>query len=74
MFSVYMDKLISKLKICGVGCWVGHHYYVCLKCVDDVKLLRPSIAGFQKLVDTCPEFGVEDSFTFNERKTIFSKI
>ncbi len=27
LFTVYMDKLISKLKTCEAGCWVGHHYY-----------------------------------------------
>ncbi len=73
VFTVYMDKLISKLKTCGAGCWVDHHYYGCLIYADDVKLLSPSITGLQKLVDTFSEFGVEYSLTFNERKTVCLK-
>ncbi len=68
-----MDKLISKLKTCGAGCWVGHHYYGCLIYADDVKLLSLSITGQQKLIDTCSEFGVEYSLTLNERKTVYLK-
>ncbi len=72
-FTAYTDKLISKLKTCGAGCWVGHHYYGCLIYADDVKLLNPSITGLQKHVDTCLEFGVEYSLTFNDRKTVCLK-
>ncbi len=73
LFTVYMDKLISKLKTCAASCWVGHHYYGCLIYADDVKLLSPSITALQKLVDTCSEFGGEYSLTFNEWKSL-SKI
>ncbi len=41
VFTVYMNKLISKLKTYGTGCWDGHHYYGCLIYADDVKLLKP---------------------------------
>ncbi len=73
LFTVYTDKLILKLKTCGAGCWVGHHFYGSLIYADDVKLLSPSITGLQKLVDTCLEFGVEYSLTFNKMKTICLK-
>ncbi len=68
-----MDKLISKLKTCGTGSWVGHHYYGCLIYADDVKLLSLSITGLQKLEDTCSEFGDEYSLTSNEGKTVCLK-
>ncbi len=73
LFTVYMDKLTSTLKTFGARCWIGHDYYECLMYADDVKLLSPSITGLQKLVDTCSEFGVEYSLTFNERKTVCLK-
>ena len=73
LFTVYMDRLISKLKNHGSGCWVGHHFYGCLIYADDVVLICPSATGLQNMIDTCAEFGLENAVTFNEKKTICIK-
>ena len=70
LFIVYIDELITHLKECQAGCWIGHYYYGSLVSADDISLLSPSVTGLQKMVDICANFGVEYVITFNEKKTV----
>lgn len=73
LFTVYLDMLISELKSCGAGCWLGHHYYGGLVSADDISLLSPSVTGLQRMVDVCAKFGLKYSILFNEKKSVCIK-
>lgn len=69
LFCIYMDELLTRLKNTGVGCYMGHHYLGSLGYADDLKLLCPTIAGLQTLVDTCQKFALDFDLLFNTKKT-----
>ena len=73
IFTVYIDKLIMRLKISGIGCHVGHEFYGCLGYADDFKLLCPSVKGLRKMLHICEEFGNEYSVKYNAKKTVCYK-
>ena len=69
LFTVYMDRLVERLKQCNAGCWVGHKYFGTLIYADDIVLISPSLSGLQKMVNVCGEFGKENSINFNAKKS-----
>ncbi len=47
LFTVYLDELISEIKTCTAGCWIGNLYYGNLLFADDIVLLSPNMTALQ---------------------------
>ena len=71
LFNVYMDELLSKLKNCGCGCYIGNVFVGALGYADDVTLLSPTVSGMNLMLDICEKFGEEYDVSFNPDKTKF---
>jgi len=61
---------MEKLRSCGVGCWVGQHFFGALAYADDVAILCPTISGLQKMIKTCEDFAKDWDLAFNSQKSI----
>ena len=42
LFTLYIDILLSRLKSCGFGCYIGQSFVGALGYADDVVLLAPT--------------------------------
>ena len=51
LFTIYIDKLLCKLKRLGLGCRMGNSYFRDLSYADDITSLCPSIRGLNKMLD-----------------------
>ena len=70
LFTIYMERLIDKLKNSNYGCCLGSKYLGCVMYSDDLSLLSPSLTGLQQMVNICNDFGLENSIMFNEKKSV----
>ena len=54
LFTIYIDDLLERLKLSGIGCHVGHTYAGAFGYADDVALLAPSLtlSGFDSFRST----------------------
>ena len=68
-FSLYIDDLLEKLKINGIGCHVGNHFVGALGYADDIILLSPAATGLRKMIKICEEYANEHSILFNGKKS-----
>ena len=76
LFSVYIDELLERLKINGVGCHIGHNFIGALGYADDIVLLCPSLSGLKDMIQICEEYAKEHNILFNGKKSkylIFGK-
>ena len=53
---IYMNKLISRLRVYGTGCQLGGVFMGILINADDIILLAPSVNGIQNMVNVCEQF------------------
>ena len=67
MFTIYIDKLLLRLKKSGVGCHIHGKYMGILLYVDDVTLLSLRIRGLNRMLSICEEFGKEYFIKFNSK-------
>ena len=65
LFSVYVDKLIKRLRSMAIGCTIAGVYYGVLVYADDVFLLSPTREGLQIMVDECVKFASDRNLTFS---------
>ena len=73
LFTLYIDKLLIKLKLSGVGCFLNNTYIGALSYADDITLLCPSIRGLNEMLFICCEFGDNCNIVFNPKKTVCIK-
>ena len=73
LFTLYIDKLLIKLKLSGVGCFLNNTYIGALSYADDITLLCPSIRGLNEMLSICCEFGDNCNIVFNPKKTVCIK-
>ena len=64
-FSIYVNKLLQKLRKLGLGChiagvWMGATFYA-----DDIFLMACNRNVLQKMVTFCEEFGKEHNLEFS---------
>ena len=71
--TLYIDKLLIKLKLSGFGCSLNNTYIGALSYADDITLLCPSIRGLNKMLSICYEFGDNCNIVFNPKKTVCIK-
>ena len=69
LFSVYMDELLHKLKVSGVGCYMGCELAGCVCYADDLALLAPSPAALRIMLHIWEDFAKQHGLRFNANKT-----
>ena len=63
LFTLYIDKLLIRLKHAHIGCHMNNIFTGALSYADDITLICPSICGINNMID----------ITFNPTKTVFIK-
>jgi len=53
MFITYVDCVLDKLELSGIGCFIGKQCLNSFMYADDLILLSFSVADLQKLVNLC---------------------
>ena len=69
LFIIYMDELLIKLSMSGVGCYIGNTFCGSLGYADDVILLCPTLMSMRKMLSICESFAVEYDVLFNPSKS-----
>ena len=65
LFSIYINELIVKLRMSGLGCRIDQCFYGCLGYADDLLLLSGSRSGLQAMVRICEKFAKEKHLKFS---------
>ena len=65
LFSIYINGLIVKLRMSGLGCRIDQSFYGCLGYADDLLLLSASRSGLQAMVKICEKFAKEKHLKFS---------
>ena len=65
LFSIYINDLIVKLRMSGLGCRIDQCFYGCLGYADDLLLLSASRSGLQAMVRICEKFAREKGLKFS---------
>ena len=69
LFILYIDLLLSRLKSCGFGCYIGQSFVGGLGYADDIVLLAPTRYSLSRLLKECELFSEEYLLTFNANKS-----
>ena len=70
LLTIYIDKLLCKLKRSRLGCRMGNSYVGALSHTNDITLLCPSIKGLNKMLDICNSFADMYDIKFNAKKSL----
>ena len=70
LFSIYIDRLFSKLRNTGFGCKFYNVFYGCLGYADNILLLSASGTGLQAMVDICSKFMSIKGLRFSTNKIL----
>ena len=73
LFTLYIDKLLIRLKHAHIGCHMNNIFTGALSYADDITLICPSICGINNMIDICCEYAKEYDITFNPTKTVCIK-
>ena len=65
LFCIYIDDLLIKLSLAGVGCYVGLNFVGALAYADDIVLLAPTPTAMRKLLAICDSYASEYDIVFN---------
>ena len=69
LFNVYMDGLSVLSNISNIGGQIGYTFLNHLCYADDLCLISLSSAGMQKLLNLCSKYAVDNSLTYNAKKS-----
>jgi hypothetical protein len=69
LFCIYLDGLLSILRYCGVGCFVGDVFVGALAYADDLSLLSPTPCGIHQLPPVCESYACEIDIAVNGDKS-----
>ena len=69
LFSIYLDQLIVKLRLLGMGCYMSGLFTGVFIYADDITLLAPSRASMVLMLEKCESFAVTHDILFNASKT-----
>ena len=69
LFIMYIDELIYKLKLMGIGCHIGRYFCGLLGFADDIMLLCPTLDGLRKMIRVCEDYANDHSILFNGSKS-----
>ena len=71
LFSIYIDRLLQKLKDSGLGCLVGHTSAGAFTYADDLALVSPSLSGLCQMIQICEQYAMDYSIVSNLVKSKF---
>ena len=69
LFSIYMNKLINKLRNSNIGCKIVNQYVGVFCYADDISLVCPSITGFKQVLLLCETYAEKYNIRFNSSKS-----
>ena len=69
LFCVYVDELLCRLQVLGVGCRIGRLFAGAFGYADDLTLLAPSIPAAKTLLKACEQFATDYFVSFNASKS-----
>ena len=69
LFALYIDGVISELKLSGHGVHIGFLFIGCVVYADNIVLLSASCHGLQQLVNICNVYGTKWDIKFNPLKS-----
>ena len=70
LFTLYLDKLLFRLKNSNIGCSIKGCYTGALSYADDITLSCPSIRGLNRMLEICNTFAAEHNLIFNTKKSV----
>ena len=70
LFTLYLDKLLIRLKNSNIGCNINSCYTGALSYADDITLSCPSIRGSNRILEICNYFAAEHNLIFNTKKSL----
>ena len=70
LFTLYLDKLLIRLKNSNIGCSINGCYTGALSYADDITLSCPSIRGLNRMLEICNSFAAEHNLIFNTKKSL----
>ncbi len=71
LFSFYLDGLIIKLNMKGVGCHMANYFVEYLAYADDLTLIAPSRKTLQNMISICEAYAADYNIIFNAPKSQF---
>ena len=69
LFSIYIDDLLSELRVQDIGCKIGSEFCGVYGYADDVVLLSPTVSGLKSMVKTCTKYANDHDVQFNSLKS-----
>ena len=69
LFTMYIDKLLNRLRQSKLGCYVGDIFMSAFAYADDVALLAQTIMALNKLINVGLYFAREYHVLFNPIKS-----
>ncbi|XP_013774922.1 uncharacterized protein LOC106459806 [Limulus polyphemus] len=71
--SIYADMLLTELRNCGQGCYIGRTVAGVFAYADDIILLAPSRTGLLNMLEIAEQIGKDLNIKFNPAKCQFLK-
>ena len=71
LFCIYIDNLLIKLSLSGVGCFIGLNFVGALAYADDIVILAPTPSALRKMLSICDSFAADYDILFNPDKSKF---
>jgi len=74
LFAVFIDSVVEKIKLTGVGCY---YFSACVSIflyADDILLIAPSVSALQILLSACDEELTRLGMQINEKKVIMHAV
>jgi len=53
LFACFIDSVVDKVKLSGVGCYVSMAFISIFSYADDILLLAPSVSSLQRILSLC---------------------
>ena len=74
LFSIYMDVLINRLRLAGLGRKMFQRFVGCLLYADDIILLSHSLNAMRSMLKICEQFALDFGVKFNAMKSVVMRI
>jgi Reverse transcriptase (RNA-dependent DNA polymerase) len=68
---IHKDDSLNRLKLHGIGCYIGLNFTGALAYADDLVLLSPTPSAMRKMLAICDVFAAEYDILFNAGKSKF---
>lgn len=69
LFGIYIDELLSRLRVSGYGCYIGDVFHGAMAYADDIIMLAPAVTAVNKMLAIVNQFATEYSVKFNPSKS-----